>query len=156
MRKQPVVVIDKKSWDEVTETVAKKLAHQVYVASMEGNNDECLAFVEGLEARVLLPLISVLFEDFSDAEIASEPIIEYEENILDAKERKFIESLKCLRLVKVAKNKIPGGREYLTLKTKSRTHDGCSYNDLPLFPEGTMYKGMILNKWYTIDELLGE
>ena len=54
MRKEPVVVIDKKSWNEATETVAKKLAHQVYVASMEGNNDECLAFVEGLEARVIL------------------------------------------------------------------------------------------------------
>ena len=108
-----------------------------------------------------LSLIEALFKDYSDAEIANEPLIEYEEAILDAKEREFIESLKCLRLVGATKKEVLNGSEYLLLKTKSRTRRSreeyaAEYTNMPTFPKGTMYKGMELGREYTIEELLDE
>ena len=79
---------------------------------------------------------------------------EYKELILDEKEREYLSAVikpwrdKVISIVKMT----CGDYEYIVISY----YDDGGYNSrvvLPTFPKGTMYKGMELNKGYTLEKL---
>lgn len=84
---------------------------------------------------------------------------EYLSNIIN--HEYFVNTLLIFMGVKLWENKISimkksdayfsGGSERISIEIESEK--GPTHIDLPPFKEGTMYKGMEVNKYYTLDEL---
>lgn len=77
---------------------------------------------------------------------------EYQENILTEKEKAYLNAVikpfkdKVKSIVKLSDNFLP--KEYVRIVIEG---SGCT--DLPRFDKGTMYKGMIIEEEYTLEEL---
>ena len=78
--------------------------------------------------------------------------LEIEEPILDDAERKYLSGVIRPfrdRVENIQKNGIyPKGKERIVI-----AYNNSLYMPFPVFKEGTMYKGMELNKEYTLEEL---
>lgn len=92
---------------------------------------------------------------FEDVKAGSEPI-RFREPILDDAEREYLKAVFkpfASRIKSVKKrrcNEMWEGTEYIQVLIKEPAGDNAQ---LPVFKAGTMYKGMNLNKAYTLDEL---
>ncbi len=79
-------------------------------------------------------------------------VLEVEEPILDDAERKYLSGVIRPfrdRVENIQKNGIyPKGKERIVI-----AYNNSLYMPFPVFKEGTMYKGMELNKEYTLEEL---
>ena len=76
---------------------------------------------------------------------------DYKEPILEEDERKYLaDVIRPFRkeVVTISKFNAFDGRQYIYIEIKDRR--GCN---LPTFPKGTMYKGMIEGMHYTLKEL---
>ena len=80
--------------------------------------------------------------------------LEIEEPILDEKERKYLSGvIRPFRdRIKFIRKKCIYGQEYINVVYNSKFKDDTNFC-LPLFETNTMYKGMELNKEYTLKEL---
>ena len=85
-------------------------------------------------------------------------LISYEEDILDEKEKEYLKAVikpfrNRVKTIERIKNK-EWERIVVFYKDYDDTRDHVrSYMSLPMFEAGTMYKGMELNKEYTLEEL---
>lgn len=93
-----------------------------------------------------------------DNNVAKWLFSEYKEPILDDKEKEYLNAV-----IKPFRNKVEitiqksqettfKDMEYISIYS-CRENDYGRYTDLPFFEKGTMYKGMELNKEYTLEEL---
>ena len=76
---------------------------------------------------------------------------EYKESILDEKEREYLKAVIRPwrdKVKSISKEKFFKGDQYIAIRLK--TDEGVY---LPTFQQGTMYKGMELNKDYTLEDL---
>ena len=85
-------------------------------------------------------------------------VYEKEKEILDKEEKEYLSTvIKPFRnRVESIQKKYYSGKEYIKIKIKSKTQNNSSLIDdilLPYFKQGTMYKGMKLQKEYTLKEL---
>ena len=76
-------------------------------------------------------------------------------HILDKQEHDYLRAVcKPFEVVSICKNKIATGDKWITICTKSRVYCGSKGSvSMPFFTKDTMYKGMEVNKEYTIQEL---
>ncbi len=82
--------------------------------------------------------------------------LEVEEPILDDTERKYLSGVIRPfrdRIIYITKEKIFSNIRHIEILTNSITGINSEEIKLPSFWEGTMYKGMELNKKYTLEEL---
>ena len=80
--------------------------------------------------------------------------LEVEEPILDEEERKYLSGVIRPfrdRIKYIRKSRIYG-QEYINVVYNSKFKDDTNFC-LPLFKKGSMYKGMELNKEYTLEDL---
>lgn len=85
-------------------------------------------------------------------------VYEKEKEILDKEEKEYLSAvIKPFRnRVESIQKKYYSGKEYIKINIKSKTQNNSSLIDdilLPYFKQGTMYKGMKLQKEYTLKEL---
>lgn len=85
-------------------------------------------------------------------------VYEKEKKILDKEEKEYLSAvIKPFRnRVESIQKKYYSGKEYIKINIKSKTQNNSSLIDdilLPYFKQGTMYKGMKLQKEYTLKEL---
>ena len=76
-------------------------------------------------------------------------------SILDKQEHDYLRAVcKPFKVVSICKNETRSGDEWITIYTKSRVYFGSIASWLlPVFTKDTMYKGMEVDKEYTIEEL---
>ena len=81
---------------------------------------------------------------------------EYKEPVLNEKEKEYLSAvIKPFRDRVVYILKVEAG-EYnwlISIKIKRYDEDSNEYIDLPYFRENTMYKNMLINREYTLEEL---
>ena len=85
-------------------------------------------------------------------------VYDKEKKILDKEEKEYLSAvIKPFRnRVESIQKKYYSGKEYIKINIKSKTQNNSSLIDdilLPYFKQGTMYKGMKLQKEYTLKEL---
>ena len=81
---------------------------------------------------------------------------EYKEPILDEKEKEYLSAvIKPFRDRVVYILKVEAGEcnWLISIKIKRYDEDSNEYIDLPYFRENTMYKNMLINREYTLEEL---
>ena len=81
---------------------------------------------------------------------------EAKEPVLDDVERKYLSAvIKPFRkiIVTVSKHRLNNDLEYIAIRVKSTKEDEEENICFPAFKIGTMYKGMELNKKYSLEEL---
>ena len=106
----------------------------------------------GFDDYLIIPEFDHLFKD---VKAGAEPIC-FREPILDDVEREYLKTVFkpfASRIKCVAKqhcNGMWGGMEYIKMFIKDPAGDDAQ---LPVFKEGTMYKGMTPNATYTLEEL---
>ena len=84
---------------------------------------------------------------------------EYKEDILDEKEKEYLRAVikpfrhrvKYIKKIEAYYGRNDNGENiFVRFRDKNGSEDCFS---LPWFPKGSMYRGMILNKEYTLEEL---
>ena len=96
-------------------------------------------------------LIGLCIEDIS--EVCWE---EYKEPVLNEKEKEYLSAvIKPFRDRVVYILKVEAGEcnWLISIKIKRYDEDSNEYIDLPYFRENTMYKNMLINREYTLEEL---
>ena len=81
---------------------------------------------------------------------------EYKEPILDDVEKEYLSAvIKPFRkiIVTVSKHRLNNDLEYIAIRVKSLKKDEEENMCFPAFKIGTMYKGMEVNKEYSLEEL---
>ena len=78
-----------------------------------------------------------------------------DKHILDKQEHDYLRAVcKPFEVVSICKNETWSGDEWITIYTKSRVYFGSIASWLlPVFTKDTMYKGMEVDKEYTIKDL---
>ena len=106
----------------------------------------------GIDDYLFIPEFDHLFKD---VKAGAEPIC-FRRPILDDTEREYLKTVFkpfASRIKYVAKQRCDDlweGMEYIDIAITEPEGDGASF---PVFKAGSMYKGMNLNKAYTLDEL---
>ena len=81
---------------------------------------------------------------------------EYKETILDGVEREYLKAvIRPFRkiIVTVSKNRLNNDLEYIAIRVKPLKEDEEENMCFPAFKIGTMYKGMEVDKKYSLEEL---
>ena len=93
--------------------------------------------------------------DASDLDVLNWLCEEYKEPILDEEEKKYLSAvIKPFRKEEttIMKRKEYSGCEFVRIAIEWK-EGSIDYIEFPSFEKGTMYKGMELNKEYTLEEL---
>lgn len=102
--------------------------------------------------------MSIVSKSTTEVSMAEDKVYEYEEEILDEKEKEYLKSVikpfrNRVKTIERIKNK-EWERIVVFYKDYDDTRDHVrSYMSLPMFEVGTMYKGMEQGKEYTLEDL---
>ena len=110
------------------------------------------SYMVNLMSRKIIALINITDIAKIERPVKYETIYEAPKQILDKEEKEYLEAvIRPFRDRVISLHKLEiciRGKEWISIDIKN---DGSIH--LPLFDKGTMYKGMELNKEYTLDEL---
>lgn len=123
-----------------------------YIFRSRGGNLRISERFDGIDDYLPIPVFNHLFKNV----MADGEPIRFREPILDDTEREYLKAVfkpfaSRIEWVKKQRcNEMWEGMEYIQAFIKKPAGDNAQ---LPVFKAGTMYKGMNLNKAYTLDEL---
>lgn len=123
-----------------------------YIFRSRGGNLRISERFDGIDDYLPIPVFNHLFKN---VKADGRPIC-FRKPILDDTEREYLKAVfkpfaSRIELVKKQRcNEMWEGTEYIQVLIKEPAGDNAQ---LPVFKAGTMYKGMNLNKAYTLDEL---
>lgn len=143
------------------------MSHMEQVAKMLGVELGEKFRVEGFDDKFMLTLTGMFYYDIEDSKWqeslliydilkGTRKIIKIPKIILEEAEKEYLSNvIKPFRkrVIMITKRQYSPNTDYISISYLD-IEDSCQFRlELPIFKKGTMYKGMELNKEYTLEDL---